>query len=228
VDTHKGITIKALLDSGATGMFMDQRMAVRHGFRLQKLERPIVVKNINGTNNSAGSITHQVEVNVYYKNHVERIRIDVCNLGRTDIILGMPWLQAHNPEINWKTEEVKMTMCPLLYGRNTKLKEEKRGKKEKRVAILEEKKIVRWAVDNKENWGREEEVEVDYRKIKEMVPQKFLKWGKVFGKVESERMLTRKIWDHAIDLKETFKPRKERIYPLSKNEREEVQNFIED
>ena len=39
-------------------------------------------------------------------------------------------------------------------------------------------------------------------------------------------MPTRKIWDHAIDLKETFKPRKRRIYPLSKNEREEVQNFI--
>ena len=228
MDIHKGITIKALLDSSTTGMFMDQRMAVRHGSRLQKLERPIVVRNVDGTNNSTGSIAHQVEVNVYYKNHVERIRIDVCNLGRTDIILGMPWLQAHNPEINWKTEEVKMTMCPLLYGRNTKLKEEKRGKKEKRVAILEEKKIVRWAADNKENWGREEEVEVDYRKIKEMVPQKFLKWGKVFGKVELERMLTRKIRDHTIDLKETFKPRKERIYPLSKNEKEEVQNFIED
>jgi len=50
----------------------------------------------------------------------------------------------------------------------------------------------------------------------------------VFGKVESERMLTRKIWDHAIDLKEMFKPKKGRIYPLSKNEREEVQNFIND
>jgi len=41
-------------------------------------------------------------------------------------------------------------------------------------------------------------------------------------------MLTRKIWNHAIDLKETFKPQKGRIYPLSKNEREEVQNFVED
>jgi len=50
----------------------------------------------------------------------------------------------------------------------------------------------------------------------------------VFGKVESERMPTRKVWDHAIDLKETFKPRKGRIYPLSKNEREKVQNFVED
>ena len=50
----------------------------------------------------------------------------------------------------------------------------------------------------------------------------------MFGKVELERMLTRKVWDHAIDLKEMFKPWKRRIYPLSKNEREEVQNFIED
>ena len=50
----------------------------------------------------------------------------------------------------------------------------------------------------------------------------------MFGKVESEKMLTRKIWDYAIGLKEMFKPRKERIYPLSKNEREEVQKFVED
>ena len=50
----------------------------------------------------------------------------------------------------------------------------------------------------------------------------------MFGKVESERMLIRKVWDHAIDLKEIFKPQKGRIYPLSKNKREEVQNFIED
>ena len=61
-----------------------------------------------------------------------------------------------------------------------------------------------------------------------MVPRKFLRWRKVFGKVESERILTRKVWDHAINLKETFKPWKGRIYPLSKNEREEVQNFVED
>jgi len=61
-----------------------------------------------------------------------------------------------------------------------------------------------------------------------MVPKKFLRWRKVFRKVESERMSTRKIWDHAIDLKETFKPRKGRIYPLSKDKRKEVQKFVED
>ena len=49
-----------------------------------------------------------------------------------------------------------------------------------------------------------------------MVPKKFLKWRKVFRKIKLERMPMRKIWDHAIDLKETFKPWKEKIYPYSK------------
>ena len=89
MDTHKGVSVKVLLDSSVIGMFMDWKMAARHGFRLQKLKRPIVVRNVDRTNNSAGAITHQVEVNVYYKDHIERIRMDVCNLGRTDVILGM-------------------------------------------------------------------------------------------------------------------------------------------
>jgi len=64
--------------------------------------------------------------------------------------------------------------CPLLCG-GVKLKEEEKKKRGKRVATLEEEKIVRWAIDNKENWGREEEIKEDHRKIEEMVPRKFLK-----------------------------------------------------
>ena len=61
---------------------------------------------------------------MYYKGHVERIKKEVWNLGRTEVILGMPWLQAHNPEINWETGEVKMTRYPLLCEGN-KEKEKK-------------------------------------------------------------------------------------------------------
>jgi len=222
IDMHEGIMIKALLDSGTMGMFMDRQMAARHGFKLQKLERLLIVKNVDGTMNSGGAITHQVECNVFYKGHVERIRMNVCDLGKMEAILGMPWLVAYNLEINWETGKVKMTRCLLLCGGRSPKKE-----KVRMTATEEEEKIVRWTIDNKEDWGREEEIEEDHRKIEEMVPKKFLKWRKVFEKVESERMLTRKIWDHAIDLKETFKPWKGKIYPLFKNEREEVQNFIE-
>jgi len=204
IDTHEGVMIKALLDSSATGMFMDRQTAARHGFKLRKLERPLMVKNVDGTANSGGAITHQVECNVFYKGHMERMRMDICDLGKTEVILGMPWLAAHNPEINWETGEVKMTRCPPLCG--GKSQKSRKKEKVKMMATEEEEKIVRWAIDDKEDWGREEEIEEDHRKIEEMVPRKFLKWRKVFGKVESERMPTRKIWDHAIDLKETFKP----------------------
>jgi len=50
----------------------------------------------------------------------------------------------------------------------------------------------------------------------------------VFGKVESERMPVRKVWDHAIDLKEEFKVSKVKVYPLSRNKRDEVQKFIKE
>ena len=51
---------------------------------------------------------------------------------------------------------------------------------------------------------------------------------KVFEKKDSERMPTRKAWDHAINLREGFVPKKGKIYPLSRVEREEVQEFVKD
>ena len=50
----------------------------------------------------------------------------------------------------------------------------------------------------------------------------------MFGKAEPERMLVWKPWDHAIKLKEDFIPRKGKVYSLSRDEREEVQAFVED
>ena len=107
------------------------------------MERLVIVRNVNRTNNSAGAITYQVKANMYYKGYIKRIRIDVCNLGKIDVILEMPWLQVHNPEINWETGEVKMTRCPPLCGRNTRLKKKKMRKRVKRVVTLEEEKIMR-------------------------------------------------------------------------------------
>jgi len=75
-----------------------------------------------------------VEANVYYQNHVERIRMDVCDLGRTEVILGMPWLATHNPEINWETGEVKIMRCLPLCGRNSKIKEKREAKRGRQVA----------------------------------------------------------------------------------------------
>jgi len=64
--------------------------------------------------------------------------------------------------------------------------------------------------------------------VEEMVPKRFHKWLKVFGKVESKRMPVRKVWNHMIDLNDNFKTSKARVYPLFRNEKEEVQKFVDE
>jgi len=56
---------------------------------MEKLKKPLLVRNIDGTINTRGAIMHQVEYNIFFKGHVERARIDVCNLEKTEVILEM-------------------------------------------------------------------------------------------------------------------------------------------
>jgi len=105
-------------------------------------------------------------------------------------------------------------------GRKQEEKEKKR--KQKKEKTIEVKKVAEeWEI-----WDKEEEVVRSEAKAKKLVPEKFHKWIKIFGKKQSERMLIRKLWDHIIDVKEGFVPRKEKVYPLSREEREEVREFI--
>jgi len=68
----------------------------------------------------------------------------------------MPWLAAHNPEIDWEKGEVRMTRCPLWCTQNKERKEEK-----KRIRAAEQI-------------------------VEELVPRRFWKWRKVFGKAVGE------------------------------------------
>ena len=94
----------------------------------------------------------------------------------------------------------------------------------KKGKTMEVKKIVKeWEI-----WEEEEEAARSEVEAKKLVPERFYEWIKVFGKKQSERIPTRKVWDHAIDVKERFIPKKGKVYLLSREEREEVRKFIEE
>ena len=98
-----------------------------------------------------------------------------------------------------------------------KQEEKKKKRKQKKGKTMEVKRVVEeWEI-----WDEGEEA-----KVKNLVPEKFHKWIKVFGKKQSERMPMRKVWDHMIEIKEGFVLRKEKVYPLLREEREEVREFI--
>ena len=221
LDTQEGIMVEALLDSGAMGLVMSLEFARKKGFKLKKLERPMQVRNVDGSFNREGPIENTVEVNVYYKGYIERTEINVIGGQKWGVILGMPWLECHNPEIDWKTGEVKMTRCLEECGRQwrpvqgrsgwEKQKEEEAKEEAERKREEKEKKKkqrkggaveVRKVAEEWEIWDKEEEAAKLEAEARKLVLEKFHRWIKVFGKKQSERMPTRKLWDHAIDVKE--------------------------
>ena len=77
IDMQEGITVEALLDSGAMGLVISSEFARKQEFKLKKLDRPMYMRNVDSSLNKEGLIKHIVEVNIYYQGHRKRTEIDV-------------------------------------------------------------------------------------------------------------------------------------------------------
>jgi len=114
-DTSELHSVKALLDSGATGSFIDRDFVRLKGMNTWTLSRNISVFNVDSSPNEVGQITEVVDVVLRYKTHSERMLLAVSRLGKQSLILGYDWLKDHNPKVDWEKGEVEMTRCPLRY-----------------------------------------------------------------------------------------------------------------
>ena len=99
----ENIETLGLIDSGAGGKFIDQNFTKESGFKTLKLEEPLRVLNVDGTENKRGTIKDYVELNLEINRRKSLEQLMVTGLGKEQIILGFPWLTDHNPDINWKT-----------------------------------------------------------------------------------------------------------------------------
>jgi len=111
MDTMEETSTEAMVDTGATGDFIDQDFVTQVKLPTCKLSQPIPVYNVDGTLNDAGSIREVVNVIMTYDQHSEHILLVVTCLGKQSMILGFTWLDKHNPEIDFRARSVKMTRC---------------------------------------------------------------------------------------------------------------------
>jgi hypothetical protein len=116
MDTQHLISFMALLDCGATGLFIDQSFVDRNRITMRTPSHSIPVYNIDRTLNEAGSIFEVVDVVLCYRDHSEWVQFTVMGLGKQDAILGYTWLKEHNSEVDWVTKEVKMSRCLGCYS----------------------------------------------------------------------------------------------------------------
>jgi hypothetical protein len=109
---------RALVDSGATENFLDFRMVTRWQLPTQRLQNPRQIFNVDRTENRLGRVDKFCRLNVGVGSNRQMQTFFITNLGKDRIILGYPWLEHFNPQLNWKAgvletgQQVKLEMAP--------------------------------------------------------------------------------------------------------------------
>src|SRR5258708_4743571 len=94
------VSTSALLDSGATGMFINWSFVQKHQLETTPLPQPVLVRNIDGSPNENGSVMEEVHVTLCFRCHSERVHLAVANLGQRTVIIVHSWLTLPNPKVD--------------------------------------------------------------------------------------------------------------------------------
>jgi hypothetical protein len=62
---------------------------------------------VDGTHNKAGTISKTIYLYVTLRDKEQRLQFFITDLGKDWMILGYPWLQQFNPEIDWANATMK-------------------------------------------------------------------------------------------------------------------------
>ena len=208
VDTGHPLAVDSLLDCGATGMFIDVEFVKQYKLQTRLLPRAVPVFNIDGTPNEAGPIKEEVDLICTFGDHTERATLLVTSIGQLAIILGHPWLVEHNPEVNWRTGEVKMTRCPESCGM---------GHRTIKASTTISQQLAEKANES-----------VQEKAFEDLVPESYHDFKDVFSKESFDQLPSRKPWDHAIELIPDAQPFSTKVYPMSPIEQRELDSFLEE
>jgi hypothetical protein len=96
-----------LLDSGATENFIDKKTWQHLGIGRQPLSTPVKLRNVDGTENKLGLITHFCWLRIKYNGHSKLQRFFITALGKDRMILGYPFLWEFEPLIDWRKGDLK-------------------------------------------------------------------------------------------------------------------------
>ena len=77
IDMQKRIIVEVLLDSGVIGLVISSEFTRKQRFKLKELDRSIYIRNVDGSLNKEGPIKYMVEMNIYYQEHRERMKINI-------------------------------------------------------------------------------------------------------------------------------------------------------
>jgi hypothetical protein len=235
---HHTVKVAAMVDSGATALFIDKKYAESQKMWQVPLEHPIRLHNIDGTLNEAGSITHKIKLSLKVGADEEIFEFYVTSLGPEKVILGLPWLRHRNPTINWQEgtmylgadwgmspEPLEIELTRIAANRT----ERRRLLSEKVTDTIQDEIFCLAGFTYSQQIAEKANQAKGIRTFEEMVPEPYRDYAKVFSEEESHRLPKHQPWDHAIDLEpDAVMHWKVKSYPMSPTEQVELDKWLEE
>lgn len=227
------VSAVALVDSGATGVFMHPDFAKRCNATIRLKATPREVRVIDGRVISSGLITHEATVDLAVGGHQEKLLADITNTGRYNCILGIPWLARHDPTIRWSQRKV---LFDSLYCQHTcfsgLLQEE--GHEEKptnhRLRTIDSNRV-----SPTDFYQLTREAAVYCLEISEVtsvepapIPAVYADLSNAFSEEAANELPNHGPADMKIEFKEGQEPRNTGLRPISPIELEELRHYLEE
>jgi hypothetical protein len=245
--------VQALVDSGATDNFISPTLVKQCRIHTRTLEEPRTIRNVDGTKNTNGEADTVVLLEIKYKGNFTAQTFFVIDLGDDRMLLGMPFLAATNPEIDWtrgifpgdiqaatpgaviKGAIIAATRDAQEWTPHSRSKpltysEPPKGYDHYKSPIFlnvepEDYAFIRRTT--KATTLAAEAADKTKRTWQEQVPMEYHKYGKVFSEKASHRFPGPRPWDHAIDLMPNAPKMLDcKTYPLAIGQQDLLDQFL--
>jgi hypothetical protein len=221
--SRKRAETPALLDSGATENFINVQYAKQLRLPVKRLLNPRKVFNVDGTTNKKGDIEFYTDLETRAGETRTNMRFFLTDLGPQKLILGYPWFAAVQPKIDWAKGWIDYTQLPVVL----KTTQAAKGHFMARIVGGIRKSVakIRHALQTKASQLAEKHDQVK----KTTLPARYQRHAHVFSEQQAHRLPTRKLWDHAIELKpDAPNTLPGKIYSLTQPEQLALQDFIKE
>ncbi len=243
-DTGRRVLARVLVDYGATSYFVNDSFVAKSEITTSPLESPIIVRNADGSLNRGGPIISTIDVFMSSPISNERIFLEVTTLsGPFDIILGIPWLKQHNPTIDWRTATLRPGNEDADSGSKARVLRTGVSMSSPTTPDVVSLDEISSSVKSTQAYtdsldGRHSFINVsktDHARtttpeedMEQFVPSKYWEYSDIFTRTTFDSLPDHSEFDHTINLDDSFKPQRGKIYPLSPKEQVELDKFLDE
>lgn len=243
------LSSQALVDSGASSSFIDAQYAALHDIPTITKPNPYSIEAIDGRELVSGAVTHEtLPLLLCIGPHQEYLSLDVISCPNNPIILGVPWLKLHNPQVHWSKHDITFlpqhcrshqvhvpTLVSLHASSPDILEDSTRSQHDDELDTtsltppshlsasphpLMENSVCPSPADLPQVPGTCGPTTT--------IPEPYQDLAEVFSKAKADVLPAHSSYDHAIDLEPGCKPPWGPIYNLSEPEQRELRNYLEE